>query len=213
MSEIVKGNVIMLFFKQNNTYWTVAYGRNHELNLEYDTQKIHTRQDDEWTRVRATKSHWSINCEHLYSADIDTLTNIFTNKQKVTVIFGQASNYTPEGIVDTNNSWEISTGYRGRAIIESLNITAPHGELATCEISLTGVSDLKLVNASDPEESSSHSFDDRIVPQLEFTTTSNTSSFNNSNEYTLSDFTNLVNPTDRPVRFIVTPFNARLTIN
>lgn len=213
MSEILKGNAIMLFFKENNDYIAIAYGRNHELSLEYDTQKVHTRQDNEWMRVRATKSSWSINCEHIYSEDIDKLTSIFTNKQKVTVMFGQASNYTPEGIVGTSTEWEITTGYRGRAIIESLVITAQTNELASCQISLKGVSGLKKVNASDPEDSNSHSTTDKIVPTLEFTTTTNTSSFNNSNEYTLSDFTTLNNPSDLPVRYIVTPFNARLIID
>lgn len=212
MPDIIKGNVIMLFIKQGNAYHAIGYGRNHSLKLEFSKDEVHSRQHDNWTSVRLITSQWMIECEYLYSESADYLIELAEEGTPITVMLGLADNYTTSGIEGTENEWSIEDGYRGKALITRADITARTGELATLTVELEGVSSLAKVNKDDPEDDSSHSEDNKIAPTLSFTTQSSVAQYSSGNEYTLSSFTQLNNPSNLPVRFIVEPFNGRLII-
>lgn len=210
--KIIKGNVLMLFIKQNESYHALAFARNHELQLEYDKDEVHSRLDGKWSNLRLTTSKWSITSENLYSEGCaDYLTELYEEGTPITVMFGLTSDYNENGIVDTNNEWSITNGYRGKAIITSIDIQATTNEIATLSMSLKGVSSLKKVNASDPDDESQDSPSSKITPTLQFTNQSNIAQYSSSNEYTLSNYTSLdTNLVGKPIRFIVKGMNATL---
>ena len=210
MPNIVNGNALMLFIKEGNNYNAIAYAKTHELEIDSDTTEVHSKLHDEWVDFILTSGSWSISCESLYTEDSDKMFDLFKSRAKIVCMFGIASNYTTNGIVGTNESWAIANGYRGRACIKSLDITAEHGESATMEIKLEGVSPIKKANVNDEEDYEEPQAPALAEPLLQFTTQESSPTPASNGEYKISDYTDLLTTPDLPVRFIVDRFDGRV---
>ena len=210
MSDIVKGDVIMLFIKKSDTWQAIAYGKSHELSISMNTKNVHSRDHDKWTYFRPEYSEWSISCDYLYSEDADCLFDLFERQDTVYVMLGLSSNYDVNGIVDTDNEWSIEEGYKGKAIITSISINAEDGDAATLRCELNGISKLSKELANFEEEPSTGFNPEKLDPTLEFTFSSSITTNSEDNKYKLSDFTELLNPDNLPLRFTVEPMTGTL---
>jgi hypothetical protein len=126
-------------------------------------------------------------------------------------MFGLASNYSEDGIVDTDDSWAIANGYRGKAIITSLEINADSGEAATFTIQLEGTSPIKKANVNDEDDYVEPASPTLENAEISFSTAQSTTPASANEYYQLSDFTDLLNPNGLPVRFVVDRYDGRLS--
>lgn len=211
MSNIINGNSLMLFIKENENYSAIAYAKSHELEISSDTEEVHSRLHDEWTDFILTSGSWSITCECLYTEDSSKMFDLFKNRHQIVCMFGLASNYDENGIVDTENSWAIANGYRGKAYITSLDINAETSEAATMNITLEGTSPIRKVNVQDEEDYVEPALPSLEEPGIAFTNSEAEPEPNSDGTYRLSDFTELLNPNGLPVRFIVDRYDGRLS--
>ena len=214
MLNIINGNVIMLFIKQNNVWHAIAYGKQHELSVKMKKRDIHSRDHDKWSYFLPEYTEWDISCDYLYSESADYLFELFEDRQEVYVMLGLVSNYDSDGIVGTEREWTIDEGYRGKAIITKLKIESKTSEMATLSVKLEGVTSLAKVHADAPDDTETHPANTRQDPTLAFSTDSAVAQNDpTENKYSLSDWTTLINPEGLPVRYIVEPLNARLVID
>lgn len=212
MSDIISGNSLMLFIKDNNNNYTaIAYAKSHELEIESDTADVHSRLHGKWTDLDIISGSWTISCEALYTDESDKLFDIFEHQETVVCMFGLASNYTESGIEGTDESWAIANGYRGKAYITNLEINANSGEAATFTVDLEGTSPIKKVNVNDEEDYVEPAAPTLSNPNIYFTESQGTAAGANNGYYSLSDYTQLMNENNLPVRFIVDRYDGRLS--
>lgn len=211
MSDIISGNSLMLFIKEGNEYNAIGFAKSHELEIATETSDVHSRLHDNWTDLDVIGGSWSISCEALYSEDSDKMFDLFESRSSIVCMFGLASNYREDGIVDTDDSWAIANGYRGKAIITSLEINADSGEAATFTIQLEGTSPIKKANVNDEED-----YVEPVAPtlanaEISFSTVQSTTPASSNEYYQLSEYTEFINPYNRPIRFIVDRYDGRLS--
>lgn len=211
MSNIINGNSLMLFIKDNNNYTAIAYAKSHELSIDSDTTEVHSRLHDEWTDFILTSCSWSITCESLYTEDSDKMFDLFKNRHSIVCMFGLARNYTEDGIDGTNYSWAIANGYRGKAYITSLEINAETSEMSTMNITLEGTSPIRKVNVNDEEDYVEPALPTLEEPGIAFKVSTASPPPATDGVYQLSYFTELMNPNGLPVRFIVDRYDGRLS--
>lgn len=210
MSNIVNGNTLMLFIKEGNNYKAIAFAKTHELSIDSDKREVHSRLHDEWTDFILESGSWDISCESLYTEESDKLFDMFNSRNSLVCMFGIASNYRQDGIVDTNDSWAIANGYKGKACIRQLEITASHGEATTMKIKLEGVSPIKKANIDDEDDFTEPSVPPLAEPIFQFTVSQDTAPQSQDGEYKISDFTDFENPNDLPTRFVIDRFDGRI---
>lgn len=212
MPDIISGNSLMLFIKDNNNYTAIAYAKSHELEIDSDTADVHSRLHGKWTDLEIISGSWTITCEALYTEDAEKLFDIFEQQKVLVCMFGLASNYTEDGIDGTNYSWAIANGYRGRAYITNLEINSESGEAATFTVQLEGTTPIRKVNVNDEEDYVEPAAPSLANPEISFTQSQGTTSTNNNTGYyQLREYTELVNPHGLPIRFIVDRYDGRLS--
>ena len=149
MNTIIKGDELMLFDANGES---IALATSHTLNISGDVAQINCKDGGIWSSGTVNQLNWTIDTDNLYSTvEFDKLFTIMTARTPVDVYFGlKAENGT--GDVDTDGSnpttgtqkvWTKGTGvYKGKAVLNSLNVNAASGDNATFTASFTGVGSL-----------------------------------------------------------------------
>lgn len=156
MSRIIKGDELMIFVGGQ----AIAYAKTHTLSLSANTVDIGSKDHGFWGASDVGKLTWEATTENLYTIDAyDTLFNTYLHKDKVTIVFGYASNYDVNGLyldggtkpqTDVRpDAWaaDQSKGYMGQAVITSLSVSANTGENATFSCTFTGAGAIQNLNA------------------------------------------------------------------
>ena len=148
-ANVVKGSKLMLFLGGT----AIACATSHTLSISIDTTESSTKSKDNhagaWKTYEASDMSWTVSSENLYSTGGvgKSFEDLYTLKgQAVDIIFTTATETdldVPEG------GWtpKANTGYKGKAIITSLELSAPDGENATFSVNLQGTGALDPVTA------------------------------------------------------------------
>ena len=149
---IITGDELMLF---NSNQEAFAWATNHVLTLSTSTQEVSTKDDGVWNRTNVTKISWEVTTENLTCLeDYNSLYDMMTNREPVTVYFGLVGNYDENGLTRVGgnvSAWTLDdtayngyyTNYRtGKAVITNLQLNAPTGENSTFSATFTGVGPL-----------------------------------------------------------------------
>lgn len=143
-SNIIKGDELMLFYNSE----AFAYATSHSLSMSADTVSVASKDHGFWGANEVGKLNWEITTENLYTDDdYDTLFDLYTNAEPITVAFAKVSNYDKDGLTYVGGSvaaWAPDTSYyrSGLAVISSLQVNANTGENATLSATLTGAGPL-----------------------------------------------------------------------
>lgn len=145
MEQIIKGDELMLFQGGKS----IAYATAHTLTITGNTIDVSSKDHGYWGASEVGNITWEITSENLYTDSYyDTLFSAMVNKTAVTVAFGHASNYDPDGL-GSKTEWTLDTStayYSGQAYITSLTTNANSGENATFSVTLTGCGAIKKTN-------------------------------------------------------------------
>ena len=138
MEKIIKGDELMLF----NGEHSIAYATSHTLTISGNAIDISSKDHGFWGASEVGNITWEITSENLWTEKYyDVLFDAMINRTQLTVAFGFASDWNPNGLTGNNTQYDLDkTGlyYAGKAYVTSLTTNANTGENATMSITLTG---------------------------------------------------------------------------
>ena len=146
MSNIVLGTELMLF----KDGVALAAATACKLTLNANTLETSSKDSGKWTSNQPAKLSWSCSSDNLFTIDdYEYLMDACIKRDEIEVQFSTVQNPNSDsGMPD--GGWQPNTnGYRGMAIITSIDMNAPDGDNATYSISLTGSGALNKVNVAE----------------------------------------------------------------
>lgn len=156
----IKGENLMIFYKENAGYQSIALATNHTLTISTSTSNS-TNKDEGglWESQETQSMSWSISTENLNcGSNFDTLFRLMTSGQPVQVVFGHKAE--SQRSLDTLPYWTPDEEgnsnmylYKGNASISNLQLNAPSGENSTLTAEFSGIGELKqIIQGQDEEE-------------------------------------------------------------
>lgn len=143
MSKI-QGSDLMLFVDNKS----IAYATNHTLEISGETQDTSNKDEGAggWSSNEVSILSWSATSDNLYSVDgegdnFEDLFDLMIAKTPIDAVFAVKSQSTVD--VPTGGWTAAATGYKGKVVITSLSLNAPHGEYATYTAQFQGVGSLQ----------------------------------------------------------------------
>lgn len=141
MADIILGTELMLFKGGK----ALAAATNCKLTLNANTLETSSKDSGKWTSNQAAKLSWTCSSDNLFTIeDYADLMDACIAREEVEIQFSTVKDFdTKDGVGD---GWEAeNNGYKGKAIITSVDMNAPDGDNATYSISLTGSGALNKV--------------------------------------------------------------------
>lgn len=147
MAQIVRGSDLMLF--DGTTNKAFAFATNHTLELSGDVLETSSKDSGKWKANQITKLSWTITSENLYSEeDYDDLVEKMIERDEFDVIFAIAGNADSDAGVPSGG-WtpKSNSGYKGKAVITSISVSAQDGQNATYSVNLQGTGALEKITS------------------------------------------------------------------
>lgn len=150
MGNYLKGDELMLF--KGTPAVALAYAQNHTFNISGSEVDVSTKDHGFWGSTTIGNLSWEATTQNLYVEDnYDELYDAMVSKTPIDIVFAKASNYDENGLASeggTVQSWTQGTGYKGKAVITSLEVNANTGENATYSATFKGAGALSKVTVS-----------------------------------------------------------------
>lgn len=199
----VKGDSLMIFLDDN--YKTMLYSQSHSLSISLTTKNVQYHSTDRNTYPEAVLGFWEMTAEILCSeTELANMFDKMITRRKLVVMFGQATNYDGS----ENSDWHVGLGYRGKAIITNIEVTANTGDVATISAVFTGTTSLAYCSYDDPFDVESQQYSpSKQDPNIYFDHDYDEVDYDPTNLYDISD---LYNPNGLTIRYIVLPYKGRL---
>lgn len=152
MAVKLKGENLMVFYKENAGYQSLALATNHTLTINTNTSSDSNKDEGGlWESQEIQSMNWSISTENLNcGSNFDTLFRLMTSGQPIQVVFGCKKEnqrsldnlpyWTPDEVGDSNCCL-----YKGKASISNLQLNAPSGENSTLTAEFSGIGELKQI--------------------------------------------------------------------
>lgn len=147
-SQIVRGSDLMLF--DGTTSKAFAFATNHTLELSGDVMETSSKDSGKWKSNQITKLSWTVTSENLYSEeDYDSLVTKMITRNEFEVIFAIAGNANDDtGVPEGGWTPKANSGYKGKAVITSISVSAQDGQNATYSVNLQGTGALTKIEAA-----------------------------------------------------------------
>lgn len=142
-NNIILGTDLMLFKKTK----ALAAATSCQLTINANTLETSSKDSGKWTANQAAKLSWTASSDNLFTIeDYTSLVDLMITREEVELQFSTCSNSDSENGVP-EDGWTASTdGYKGKAIITSIDANAADGENATYTVSFTGTGSLTKVS-------------------------------------------------------------------
>lgn len=160
MATKIKGENLMIFYKENAVYRSIAFATSHTLQISTSTSSDSNKDEGGlWQSQEVQSMNWSISTENLNcGSNFDTLFQLMTSGQPIDVVFAHKAEsqrsldnlpyWTPDE-EGTSNQYL----YKGKASISNLQLNAPSGENSTLTAEFSGIGELKqIIQGQDEDE-------------------------------------------------------------
>lgn len=146
-AQVVKGSDLMLF--DGTTQKAFAFATNHSLEISGDVMETSSKDSGKWKSNQVTKLGWTITSDNLYSEeDYDSLVEKMIARSEFDVIFAIAGNADSDaGMPEGGWTPKPNSGYKGKAVITSISVSAQDGQNATYSVNLQGTGALTKIVA------------------------------------------------------------------
>lgn len=142
MADIILGTELMLFKSGK----ALAAATNCKLTLNANTLETSSKDSGKWTSNQAAKLSWTCSSDNLFTIeDYADLMDACIMREEVEVQFSTVQNPDSENGVPVDGWQPVANGYKGMAIITSVDMNAPDGDNATYTVSMTGSGALNKV--------------------------------------------------------------------
>ena len=140
-NSVILGSDLMLF-KDGKA---LAVATSCKMTISANAMDTSSKDSGKWTEKKAGKLSWNGSSDNLFvMADYKSLVDIMISREKVSLQF---STTDAENGVPTSGFVANKDGYKGDAIITSIDMNAPDGENATYTVSFEGTGALTAVTA------------------------------------------------------------------
>lgn len=141
-AKVLNGKDFMAFVNTKAT----ALATSHRLSLNAETSDSASKDDGMWDEAIITKLSWEASTEALVSAEegvdsYDTMFDLMLACEPVDIVLGIPTNITNDGVPEAG--WTAPTkGYKGKALITSLERNDSNGSNSTMTATFRGVGKL-----------------------------------------------------------------------
>ena len=143
-TSIILGTDLMLFKGGK----ALAFATSCKFTINANVLETSSKDSGKWVDKKAGKLSWTASSDNLYTvADYKSLVDAMIAREPLEIQFSTVSNPNAEtgGLAST---WTPATdGYKGKAIITSVDANASDGENATYSVSFEGTGALAAVVA------------------------------------------------------------------
>ena len=141
-AKVLNGKDFMVFVNTKAT----ALATSHRLSLNAETSDSASKDDGMWDEAIVTKMSWEASTEALVAAEegaesYDVLYDLMKANEPVDLVMGVPTNITNDGVPEAG--WTAPTkGYKGKALITSLERNDSNGSNSTMTATFRGVGKL-----------------------------------------------------------------------
>ena len=154
MGKIVLGEKVQLWVKDKSgaTPTCLAMATSLSVEISADATDISSKDSGRWSSSLLGKISWTASASNLFTvADYSKLIDVMVANTPIEIVFATVKNYdtVTSGTTDsegmfTNTPFESNDDmYHGKVIVNSISLSANNGEVATYDVSFTGVGALQ----------------------------------------------------------------------
>lgn len=155
MGKIVMGEKVQLWVKDSGATPTcLAMATSLSVEISADATDISSKDSGRWASSLLGKISWTASASNLFTvADYSKLIDVMVANTPIEIVFATVKNYDTvtsgktdeEGMfTNTPTVWESNDDmYHGKVIVNSISLSANNGEVATYDVSFTGVGALQ----------------------------------------------------------------------
>lgn len=156
MGKIVLGEKVQLWVKDKSgaTPTCLAMATSLSVEISADATDISSKDSGRWSSSLLGKISWTASASNLFTvADYSKLIDVMVANTPIEIVFATVKNYDTvtsgttdsEGMfTNTPTVWESNDDmYHGKVIVNSISLSANNGEVATYDVSFTGVGPLQ----------------------------------------------------------------------
>lgn len=142
------GSTVNLFYNDGTEWKTLAHGTSHSLSISNETQEVSSKDFGIHKAQIFSGQSWSISGEYLFTPGNATILTGMSGSAKAytfcIAVVNEADTYQdgiqPVTSIDTQSKWSVGSVWKkyGDGFITSVEISAPHGEIASCSLEITG---------------------------------------------------------------------------
>lgn len=149
------GEKVQLWVKDSGTTPTcLAMATSLSVEISADATDISSKDSGRWSSSLLGKISWTASASNLFTvADYSKLIDVMVANTPIEIVFATVKNYDTvtsgstdsEGMfTNTPTVWESNDDmYHGKVIVNSISLSANNGEVATYDVSFTGVGALQ----------------------------------------------------------------------
>lgn len=142
MANVILGTDLMLFKSGK----ALAVATACKLTINANVLETSSKDSGKWVSKQAAKLSWTASSDNLYTIeDYKSLVDAMIARTPVELQFSTVSNSDSDGGVPTEGWTAAKDGYKGSAIITSIDMNAADNENATYTVSFEGVGALTAV--------------------------------------------------------------------
>ena len=156
MGKIVLGEKVQLWVKDKSgaTPTCLAMATSLSVEISADATDISSKDSGRWSSSLLGKISWTASASNLFTvADYSKLIDVMVANTPIEIVFATVKNYdtVTSGTTDSEGMftntpavWESNDDmYHGKVIVNSISLSANNGEVATYDVSFTGVGALQ----------------------------------------------------------------------
>lgn len=156
MGKIVLGEKVQLWVKEKSgaTPTCLAMATSLSVEISADATDISSKDSGRWASSLLGKISWTASASNLFTvADYSKLIDVMVANTPIEIVFATVKNYDTVTAGDTDSEgmftntptvWESNDDmYHGKVIVNSISLSANNGEVATYDVSFTGVGALQ----------------------------------------------------------------------
>lgn len=143
--DVILGTDLMLFKGGK----ALAVATSCKLTINANVLETSSKDSGKWVSKQAAKLSWTASSDNLFTvSDYKSLVDAMIKREKVELQFSTVANADSDGGGIPTSGWTPATdGYKGDAIITSIDMNASDNENATYTVSFEGVGALTAVTA------------------------------------------------------------------
>ena len=154
--KIIMGENVQLWVKDKTagTPTCLAMATSLSVEVSADAVDISSKDSGRWASSLLGKISWTASASNLFTvADYSKLIDVMVANTPIEIVFATVKNYDTvtsgstdsEGMfTNTPTVWESNDDmYHGKVIVNSISLSANNGEVATYDVSFTGVGALQ----------------------------------------------------------------------
>lgn len=143
-SNVILGSDLMLFCDSGAT--ALACATSCKLSISAGELETSSKDSGKWTSKQAGKLSWSASSDNLFVlTEYSSLVDKMIERKEIEIQFSVASNADNDTGIPTEGWTASANGYKGKAIIISVEANASDGDNATYSVQFAGTGALTKV--------------------------------------------------------------------